>query len=148
MRVSFQYFQDGAAHLVASNGGSRPGTIGEAWLDHIGSGERERHYLVETTGNRFIPSASSRRLTFAIPCEETFPGVDYQRAERFGAHPISATQLVVSVVQFDGEVEYQPFPIDALSCIRAINNALSDCLQERLRGAATPTSRPEGPATK
>jgi hypothetical protein len=37
VRVSFQYFQGGAAHVVASNAGSRPGTIGEAWLDYVGA---------------------------------------------------------------------------------------------------------------
>lgn len=137
--VSFQYFQGGTAHLVASNGGDRPGTIGEAWLDYTSLPKPERHYLVETTGNRFIPPASSRQLSFQIPCGDAYQDVQYQRSERFGAHPLLGTELVVSIVQFNGNREFQKFPIDALPGIQAINDALHDCIQTKLRGAATPT---------
>lgn len=137
--VSFQYFQDGTAHLVASNAGDRPGSIGEAWLDYTGAPKPERHYLVEATGNRFIPPNSSQQLVFSIrPCAESFPNVQYQRSEGFGSHPISATQLVVSVVQFGGKQEYQKFPIDQLPGIQAINDALHACAQSELRGAIEP----------
>lgn len=145
VRVSFQYFEAGAARFVASNGGSRPGTIGEAWLDYVGNDMPERHYLVENTGNRFIPPASSRQLSFTIPCEDTFPGVHYQRSEGFESHPISATELVVSIVQFDGEREFHSFPIDGVSGIAAVNDALHDCVQATLRGASTATSRRDAP---
>lgn len=144
VRVSFQYFRDGEAYFVASNSGNRPGTIGEAWLDFTGGPQPERHYLLERSGNTFIPPASSRRLSFAIPCGDNSPQIHYQRSEGFGSHPISATQLVVSIVQFDGEPEYQSFPIDEIPGISAINDALGDCLQERLRGASAPASGAEG----
>jgi hypothetical protein len=137
VRVSFQYFDGGTAHLVASNGGDRPGTIGEAWLDYTGLPKPQRHYLIETTGNRFIPPASSLQLAFAIPCNEGYPSVEYQRSEGFGAHPISETELVVSVVQFSGERKFQKFPIDALPGIAAITDALTVCVEERLRGGAS-----------
>ena len=137
VRVSFQYFQKGSAHFVASNGGNRPGTVGEAWIDYIGNSKPERHYLVEDTGNRFVPPAGSRQLSFAIPCEDDFSGIHYQTSEGFGAHPISNNEVVASIVQFNGEREYIKFPIGGLPGIRAINDALSDCLQVKLRGAAT-----------
>lgn len=140
VRVAFQFFQRGAAYFVASNAGSRPGTIGEAWLDHSGAPKPERHYLIEMTGNRFIPPASSRQLSFAIPCGESYPVVQYQKAEGFGAHPISGTRLVVSVVQFNGERVFQKFPVDDLPGLEAINDALHDCLQSEVSDTITPST--------
>jgi hypothetical protein len=136
--VSFQFFEDGVAHLVASNPGTRPGTIGEAWFDLAIPGvERERRYLKEQTGNRFIAPGASRELAFAIPCEKSAPSIQYQRSEGFGAHPIVRTELTISIVQFDGRTDYRKFGLDELPGIGAFNDALHDCIQNKLRAAAT-----------
>lgn len=134
IRVAFQYFEGGAAHLVASNGGDRPGTIGEAWLDFTADKKPERYYLLEQTGNRFIAPGTSRPLSFAIQCTNGAPAVEYQKSEGFGSHPISKTELVVSLVQFDGKTEFEKFPVDALPGIEVINDALSDCILSKLDG--------------
>ena len=157
LRVSFQYFEEDVAHFVATNGGTRPGTIGEAWLDYKGNGSPERHYLVESTKNRFVPPGASRQLSFRIPCEETYPNIHYQRSEEFGAHPLRPMELVVTTVQFDGQKEAERFSVDELPGVSAMSDRAHRCLQEALRARinedarrplpspAAPTAQPAPP---
>lgn len=141
VRVSFQYFQDGAAHFVASNIGNRPGMIGESWFDYVENKKAERYYLVEKAGNRYIPPASSRELTFTIPCEPDGRQVEYQRSEGLGNHQISVTEIVISTIQFDGLIEFKKFPIDSLQAAMAVGDGQHDCIQSKLLSVATAPSR-------
>lgn len=139
LRVSFQYFDNGKANFVVSNAGNRPGSIGESWVDFVDptkTTKPERYFLVENSGNRFVSPGSSRQLTFALPCGESAPSVNYRKSEGFGSHPISSTELVVSVVQFDGITEYVHFPLDDLPTIMTIVDAHHDCVQLKLGNAA------------
>ncbi len=132
VRVSFQFFQNGTVYFVASNGGTRPGSIGEAWLDLKVSGKPERYYLTEPSGNRLVGPGSSRNFSFAIPCETTYPNVHYQRSEKFGAYPLKESELAVSVVQFDGTKKVQRFPLDDLPGLRAVVDKRAQCVIAKL----------------
>lgn len=134
VRVAFQYFEDGTAHFVASNGGTRAGSVGEVYLDYGQKGER--HFFRSVAGSRSIPPGASSELTFQLPCpEEEVPQVQYSQDPKWGSRPIAKdARLNAVIVQFDGTSSTQTTPIGALSSIQAINDRLSRCIIARLMG--------------
>lgn len=133
VRVAFQYFEDGTAYFVASNGGTRAGSVGEVYLDYGQQGER--HVLRGVAGGRSVPPGANRQLAFRLPCprEET-PQVEYAQDPKWGSRPIAKdARLSAVVVQFDGTSSTQTTPIGALSGIQAISDRLTRCVVAELR---------------
>jgi hypothetical protein len=140
LRVAFQYFENGKAYFVASNVGSRPASVGEAWFDFVDQERSERHYLIHTSGNRYITPAASQQLSFAIQCENTTKLVHYQNSIRAGSIPINATKVVLRSVRFDGSWQDFTFPLDQRPGLMALIDTKHECLQKRLEGVAQPSS--------
>lgn len=136
VRVAFQYFEDGAAYFVASNGGTRAGSVGEVYLDYGQQGER--YFLRGVASDRSIPPGTSKRLTFRLPCpHDEAPQVHYAQDPKWGSRPIAKdARLNAVIVQFDGTSSTQTAPIGALSGIQAINDQLHRCVIVELKGKA------------
>ncbi|WP_198356272.1 hypothetical protein [Sphingomonas sp. TX0522] len=136
VRVAFQYFENGTAYFVASNGGTRAGSVGEVYLDYGRYGER--HVLRGVAGGRFVPPGAHRQLAFRLPCpREEAPQVEYAQDAKWGSRPIAKdARLAVVVVQFDGTSQTQSTAIGALSGIQAITDRHARCVVAELRGAA------------
>ena len=137
VRVAFQYFEDGTAYFVASNGGTRAGSVGEVYLDNGQQGMR--HILRGVAGGRSVAPGANGQLAFSLPCprEET-PQVEYAEDEKWGSRPIAKdARLSVVVVQFDGTSQTQTTPIGALSGIQAISDRLARCVVAELSGPST-----------
>lgn len=137
VRVEFQNFEDGTAYFVASNLGSRPGTVTEAYFDFKGELRRGRYNLIGDAQKQFIEPGASRQLSFAIPCaDEKSSQIQYKRSEKFGSRPLADNaQLNVVILQFDGSKHTKFIKIDQLSSLRALNDKGYECLQAKLRAA-------------
>ena len=133
VRISFQYFEDGTAHFVVSNPGTRPGSVGEVYLDYGPQGER--FPLRSQSPRRTVSPGTSQDMAFTLTCPSDLgPQVQYAKDEGWGSRPISKdAQLKAVVVQFDGSFQTQTTPIGALGGIQAINDRHHQCLQRLLR---------------
>ncbi len=136
VRVAFQYFEKGVAYVVVSNAGTRPGTVGEVYLDH--GGLAERYYLQGDPRERYVGPGASRQLALGLPCKtENVPNTEYARDEEFGSRPIAKdVRLNVVVIEFDGSQRTESIQIGPLSGLMAINDRLHECVQAKLRDAA------------
>jgi hypothetical protein len=136
VRVVFQYFRDGTAYFVATNPGTRPGSIGEVYFDN---GENSERYDLSADPNAlYVAPGTSRQLAFRIPCD-TKPGpqVEYAEDAKWGSRPLPRTSRVnVIVIQFDGTSQTQSTRIGELSAIQAIADRKSQCLEALFRDAA------------
>lgn len=132
VRVAFQYFEDGTAHFVASNPGTRPGSVGEVYLDY--GFQDQRYALRGQSKQRIIAPNASVEMAFILTCPSDLgPQVQYSSDEGWGSRPIAnGAQLKVVVVQFDGSSSTQVTPIGELGGIRAIADRHHQCVQEAL----------------
>lgn len=132
VRLAFQYFEDGTAHFVASNSGTRPGSVGEVYFDYGSQGTR--YALRSQSERRMIAPNASEEMAFTFPCSSDLgPQVQYSKDQGFGSRPIAEdAQLKVVVVQFDGSFSTQITPIGELGGIQAINDRGHQCLQETI----------------
>lgn len=132
VRVAFQYFEDGTAHFVASNAGTRPGSVGEVYLDY--GPQRERYPLRSQAKRRLVAPGTSQDMAFDLTCPRDLgPQVQYARDEGWGSRPIAKdARLKVVIVQFDGSYETHDTRIGELGGIQAIADRHHQCLQQAL----------------
>ena len=136
VRLTFQYFEDGTAHFIASNLGARPGSVGEVYLDYGPQGMR--YALRSETKQRVVAPNASVEMAFTLTCPlDLGPQVQYAKDEGFGSRPIAKNaQLKAVVVQFDGSFAAQVTPIGKFGGIQAISDRHHQCVQEALKGMA------------